>query len=119
MFPGGGMPDMNALIQQAQQMTEQLGQAQQELAETEVTGTSGGGLVSVVLTGTGDVKDLTIAQEAYDPDDPDAMATLADLVVAALRDATDQVRKLAQAAMGPLAGGMPGMPGLPFGSPGA
>jgi len=112
------MPDMNSLLQQAQQMTQQLGQAQQELAETEVTGTSGGGLVKVVVSGTGDVKSLVIEPEAYDADDPDALSTVADLVVAALHDATDKVRKLTQEAMGPLAGGLPGMPGGLPGLPG-
>ncbi len=119
MFPAGGMPDMSALIAQAQQMTQQLGEAQERLAEATVTGTSGGGLVSVVLSGSGDVKSLTIEPEAYDAADPEALATVADLVVAALHDATDQVRKLTEATMGPLAGGlggMPGMPGIGFGS---
>ncbi len=103
---------MSALIEQAQQMTQQLGEAQEQLAETEVTGTSGGGLVSVVLTGAGDVISLSIGPDAYDADDPDALGTVADLVVAALHDATDQVRKLTQETMGPLTGGMPGLPGM-------
>lgn len=118
MFPAGGMPDMSALIQQAQQMTQQLGEAQARLAESEVTGTSGGGLVTVVLTGSGDVTSLTIKPEAYDATDPDALATISDLVVAALRDATDQVRKMTADTMGPLTGGLQGMPGMP-GLPGS
>ena len=113
---GTNSPDLNALFAQAQQMTEQLGQAQQRLAETEVTGTAGGELVTVVTTATGEVKSLTIAPEAYDGSDPDAMATIADLVIAALRDASVKARALTQEAMGPLASQVPGgLPGLPFG----
>ena len=58
---GTNSPDLNALFAQAQQMTEQLGEAQKRLAETEVTGTAGGELVTVVTTATGEVKSLTIA----------------------------------------------------------
>jgi DNA-binding YbaB/EbfC family protein len=102
------MPDMQAILQQAQQMQEQLMSAQQELAATEVTGTAGGGLVSAVVTGNGDLKALTIDPKVVDPDD---VETLADLVIAAVRDANNQLADVAQQKMGPLAGGFGGLGG--------
>lgn len=116
MNPGG--MDMQALLQQAQQMQQQLVQAQQALDETEVEGTSGGGLVKVKLSGRGQVEDITIDPEAVDPDDAaDTAETIADLVLAAIRDAETQVERIQQEKMGPLAqglggGGMPGLPGF-------
>lgn len=105
MQPGGGMPDMQAILQQAQQMQQQLMSAQQELAETEVTGTAGGGLVSAVVTGAGELKGLEIDPKVVDPDD---VETLADLIVAAVRDANTKAQDLAASKMGPLAGGLGG-----------
>jgi DNA-binding YbaB/EbfC family protein len=83
MFPGG-QPDMAQLLKQAQQMQQQLVAAQEELAQAEVTGSAGGGLVSATMTGDGELTALTIAPAAVDPDD---IETLQDLVVAAVRDA--------------------------------
>jgi DNA-binding YbaB/EbfC family protein len=106
----GGMPDMQQILQQAQQMQQQLMSAQQELAESEVTGSAGGGLVTAVMSGGGELKSLTIDPKVVDPDD---VETLADLVVAAVRDANSQVSELASQKMGPLAGGLGGGLGLP------
>ena len=114
MNPGG--MDMQALLQQAQQMQQQLVQAQQALEEAEVEGTSGGGLVKVKLSGRGQVEDITVDPKAIDPADAEETAqTVADLVLAAIRDAEAQVERLQQEKMGPLAEGMPGggIPGLP------
>jgi len=116
--PGGGMPDMQQILQQAQQMQEQLLAAQQELAEAEVTGTAGGGLVTATVSGDLELKNLTIDPKVVDPDDVD---TLSDLVVAAVRDATGNAQKLTEEKMGPLTGGLGGgMPDLGgLGLPGA
>ncbi|WP_116247481.1 YbaB/EbfC family nucleoid-associated protein [Nocardiopsis sp. FIRDI 009] len=104
--------DMQALLQQAQQMQQQLVEAQQALDEAEVEGTSGGGLVKVKLNGRGQVEDITVAPEAVDPGDAAETAqTVADLVLAAIRDAESQVERLQQEKMGPLTQGMGGMPG--------
>ncbi|OLT28700.1 nucleoid-associated protein, YbaB/EbfC family [Nocardiopsis sp. CNR-923] len=104
--------DMQALLQQAQQMQQQLAEAQQALDEAEVEGTSGGGLVQVRLTGRGQVEDITVDPKAVDPDDVEETAqTIADLVLAAIRDAEARVERLQQEKMGPLAQGMGGMPG--------
>ncbi len=107
MIPEG---DMSGLLAQAQAMQQQLFAAQQELAETEVTGSSGGDLVTATVTGAGELTGLTIKPEAVDPEDTE---TLADLILAAVRDANHQVQALASAKLGPLTGGFGGG-GLPF-----
>ena len=105
-------PNMQQLMKQAQQMQQQLMAAQVELAETEVEGSAGGGLVIAKMTGSGELLSLTIDPKAVDPDD---VETLQDLVVAAVRDAAHNAADLTQEKMGPLAGGLGGgMPGLPF-----
>lgn len=112
--------DMQQLLAAAQQMQEQLMNAQQELAETEVQGSAGGGLVTAKVNGQGELVDLSIAPAAIDPDDPGETAqTVADLVLAAVRDAYRAAGELQQQKMGPLASGLGGMgggmglPGLP------
>ncbi|WP_231500292.1 YbaB/EbfC family nucleoid-associated protein [Saccharothrix isguenensis] len=100
---------MQQILQQAQKMQQQLATAQQELAEAEVTGTAGGGLVTAVVTGGGELKSLDIDPKAVDPDD---VETLSDLIVAAVRDANRAAQELAAEKMGPLAGGMGGMDDL-------
>ena len=109
----GGL-DLSSLMAQAQQMQEQLLRAQEDLAEREVTGTAGGGLVRATLTGTGEVVGLEIDPSAIDPADAEG---LADLVLAAIRDGVRAATELQQQAMGPLAGGLGGagdlgLPGL-------
>jgi len=100
---------MQALMQQAAQMQAQLMAAQEELAGTEVTGSAGGGLVRVTMTGTGEVTAVTLSPKAVDPED---IESLQDLLVAAIRDGSRQVAELASQSMGPLAGGLGGL-GLP------
>ena len=103
MFGSGEQPDMSKLLEQAQQMQQQLMEAQQRLAETEVEGTAGGGLVTAKVTGTGDLVGLDIKPEACDPDDTE---TLADLVVAAVQNATSTAHEMAAQQLGPLTGGL-------------
>jgi hypothetical protein len=102
---------------QAQQMQEHMMATQAELAEAEVLGSAGGGLVIATVSGAGELKSLTIDPKAVDPDDTEL---LADLIVAAVRDANEKVKAAAAEAMGPIAGllgGGGGIPGLPgFGS---
>lgn len=107
----GDMPDIQALMQQASQMQAQMMAAQQELAETELTGTAGGSLVSVTMSGAGEVTAVTIDPKVVDPDD---IETLQDLIVAAFRDGSRQVAELTSQTMGPLAGGIGGLslPGM-------
>src|SRR5215467_1008761 len=80
--------DMQQLFAAAQQMQEQLMNAQQALADAEVTGTAGGGLVKATVNGQGELLDLSIQPAAVDADDAEETArTIADLVLAAVRDA--------------------------------
>jgi nucleoid-associated protein EbfC len=119
-----GQLDMQQLLAAAQQMQSQLLNAQQELADTEIEGTAGGGLVTAVVNGQGELVDLSIDAGAVDPADPEETAqTIADLVLAAVRDAYQAAGELQQEKMGPLAapfggpGGGPALPGFP-GMPG-
>src|ERR1700691_1512973 len=113
--------DMQQLFAAPQQMQEQLMNAQQALADAEVTGTAGGGLVKATVNGQGELMDLTIEPGAVDTDDAEETArTIADLVLAAVRDAYRSAEDLQQQQMGPFAaamsgGGLPGMPGMPGG----
>lgn len=91
--------DMNALMQQAQQMQEQMAKAQEELAARSFEGTAGGDLVSLTLTGQGQVENVTIKPEAVED-----IETLQDLIVAAFRSAKDQMDQAAAEAMPQVAG---------------
>lgn len=127
MEPGGEL-DMQQLLQAAAAMQSQLMNAQQELADAEVEGTAGGGLVKATVNGQGELIDLSISAAAIDAGDPqEAAQTIADLVLAAYRDACRGVDELQQETMAPFAaglggagfgpGGLPGVPGMP-GMPG-
>ena len=112
-FGEGGF-DMNALLQQAQQMQQQMMDAQAQLSEATVTGTVGDGLVAVTLNGTGELVGVSIKRGSFDPDDTE---DLEDLIVAAYRDAKAQADAMASEKLGPLAGGLGGGD-LPGGAPG-
>ena len=107
---GGGGFDMNALLQQAQQMQEELANAQARLAETTVSGTVGAGAVTVQVNGVGELTGVEIKAGGFDGTSPDDLADLGDLIVAAYRDAKAQADVLAGEALGPLTGGG-GLPG--------
>jgi DNA-binding YbaB/EbfC family protein len=101
-----------SLMQQAQRMQENVKRAQDEIAQLEVTGQAGGGVVSVVMTGAHEVRRVTIDRKTF-ADDPE-MAE--DLVAAAINDAVNKVAALTQERMGGLTAGMNLPPGfkLPF-----
>lgn len=106
------MKDLGSLMKQAQAMQQKLADAQAKLAESTVEGTSGGGMVKLVLKGTGELASVELDESLLAPGEGEVVA---DLIVAAHADAK---RKLDQAqaemmreAAGPLAGmGLPGMP---------
>lgn len=97
-------------MHQAQVMQQQLMAAQAELAEAEVTGQAGNGLVQVTMTAAQEVRSVTIDPKVVDPED---VETLQDLVVGAFQDAAQKATDLQQEKMGPLAnalgGGFPGL----------
>lgn len=100
--------DMNKLMQQAQQMQQQMAQAQEQLASETVEASAGGGLVTVRATGGGDIVEIKIDPKAIDPDDPEL---LEDLVLAAVNEALRSAQSLAQSKLGAVTGGL-GLPGL-------
>jgi len=112
----GGQLDMQQLLAAAAEMQNQLMSAQQELADAEVLGSAGGGLVTVTVNGQGELVDVTIEAAAIDPADPQESAqSIADLVLAAYRAACGAVDDLQQQTMAPFAAGLggAGLPGMP------
>ena len=93
----GGFGDLGGLLESAQEAFS----AQARAAEQVVQGTAGGGVVTVEMTGNGEVTSVTLAPEVVDPDD---IEMLQDLIVAALRDAGLQVTDLQRQALGALGG---------------
>ncbi|KUL34611.1 nucleoid-associated protein [Actinoplanes awajinensis subsp. mycoplanecinus] len=94
---------MQQIMKQAQKMQQQVAKAQAELAEAELTGTAGGGLVTVTVTGLGEFKAVKIDPKAVDADD---VETLEDLILAAIHNAAEEQRELQEAKMGPATGGL-------------
>ena len=99
------------LMQQAQKMQENMQRAQEELANLEVTGSAGGGMVSVTLTGTKECRKVRI-----DPALLSDAEMLEDLVAAAFNDASNRIDAESKSKMGAATAGMPLPPGmkLPF-----
>jgi len=98
--PGAAGFDLGSMMQMAQDMQQQVAQAQEALASTQVDGTAGGGVVTVTLNGHLHLVGVDIGPGAVDPDDP---SMLEDLILAAWQDAHDQVATL-QAQADPLGG---------------
>jgi len=92
---------IGGLMKQAQKMQENMQKAQEELAEMEVKGKAGGGLVNVVMTGRHDLRKVTIDDSLMDDKE-----MLEDLIAAAVNDAVRVVETTTQEKMGSLTGGM-------------
>jgi DNA-binding YbaB/EbfC family protein len=101
-------PDMRQLMKQAQQMQEQLAQAQADLAERRFEGSAGGGMVKAVVTGSPELVEIEISPQVVDPDD---IEMLQDLVVAAVRQAMEEATKATNEQLGGLTGGLGGLLG--------
>lgn len=95
--------DMRQLMQQAQKMQEELQRAQEELAEKTYSGTSGGGVVTAVVRGSGELVSVDIDPDVLDPEDPEMVG---DLVVAAVNQALRAASEDASGTMGGLTGGL-------------
>ena len=97
----GDSLSLRDLMQQAQEMKEQLIYAHGELAEAEVTGTAGGGLVTVTMRGDGEVTRVTFDQAAVDEGDAESLARL---TLTAIRHATDAIKSLTTEKMAAVSG---------------
>jgi DNA-binding YbaB/EbfC family protein len=102
--------DMNQLFQQVGEMQEQMQKAQAELANETVEATAGGGMVTVVANGTGEIREIKIDPKAIDPNDPEI---LEDMIVAAVNEAIRAAQNLMESKLGGLTGGALGGLGLP------
>ena len=106
-FPGmGGGMNPQQMMMKVQKMQQQMAQAQEEIANTEITASAGGGMVTVKMTGGYTMVAVEIKPEAVDPDDVDM---LQDMVMAAMNEALQQVEELSEKKMGAFSGGMPGL----------
>lgn len=94
--------DIQKMLREAQELQKSLLDAQAELGKVDVRGSSGGGLVEVLMTAHGEVKDLKIKKEAVDPND---VETLEDLVLSAFKDASTKALAISQEKLGKLTGG--------------
>ncbi|MBE6605203.1 MAG: YbaB/EbfC family nucleoid-associated protein [Ruminococcaceae bacterium] len=106
---GGG--NMNAMLQQAQKMQEDMAAKQEELEAREYDISAGGGAVSLKINGKKQILSLDIDPEIVDPDD---IETLSDILIAAVNEAIKRVEDTSNEEMSKITGalGMPGIPGL-------
>ncbi len=105
---GGGMNNMQSLMKQAQAMQQKMAEAQEELEESEITATSGSGLVEVTMNGKKELLGIKLDPKAVDPED---VEMLEDLIMAAIGEAYSKADELNEEIMGPLSG-MGGLGGL-------
>lgn len=108
-FPGGMPGNMNNLMKQAQKMQRQMEETTKELETKEYTASSGGGAVSVTVSGKKEVTAVKISPEAVDPDD---VEMLEDLIMAAINEAMRQIDEYSQNTMGKITGNLGGGMGL-------
>ncbi len=104
-------PDLNNIMQMAQDMQSKMSEAQDALRAKTVEASSGGGMVTATVNGGYELVSLSIDKEVVDPADTEM---LQDLVKAAVNQAMEQVRTMTQEEMAKLTGGLniPGMPKL-------
>ncbi len=100
--------DITSIMQQAREMQEKMAKVQNELASKTVTGSAGGGMVTVQATGKGEILSISIEDEVIDQSEKEL---LQDLVGGAVNDALRKARELAKSEMAGLAGGLQ-IPGL-------
>jgi len=105
----GGGANMQKQLQQMQAMQRKMEQAQAEIDEMETTATSGGGAVSVTVTGAKEIKNIEIKPDVVDPDD---IEMLQDLIMTATNEALRQMDEISQNEMNKLTGGLGLPPGL-------
>lgn len=109
MPQGGGMPNMNQMLKQVQEMQAEMAKAQESLKDETVEASTGGGMVKVTMSGDLVLRDLAIDPEAIDPEDSEM---LSDMVTAAVNEALRQAQDLAAKRMEAASGGLAGPGGL-------
>ena len=102
--PGGF--DVNALMRQAQQMQDQMAQAQEQLKEETVGASAGGGMVKVKIGGDLTLREISIDPEAIDPEEAEM---LAEMVQAAVNEGLRAAQELASSKLGGITGGLGGL----------
>ncbi|HAA92679.1 MAG: YbaB/EbfC family nucleoid-associated protein [Rhodospirillaceae bacterium] len=107
------MKNLGQLMKQAQEMQEKMGAFQESLAELEVSGASGGGLVTLTLNGKGEMRGVKVDPSLIDPAEAEI---LEDLIIAAHNDAKTKVEQMVQEKTSEMMGGLELPPGmkLPF-----
>ena len=100
--------NLGGMMKQAKALQDQLEKLKEEVSSKTVTASAGGGMVKVVLTGSQELKSISLNPEAVDPDD---VEMLEDLIIAAFTTAQEKVKSLSDSTMGSITGGMnfPGM----------
>lgn len=107
------MKNLGQMMRQAQEMQTKMAELQEQLAATEVTGVSGGGMVRVITNGKGEMRSVKIDPALVDTDE---IGVLEDLIVAAVNDARSKAEAASAERMRELTGGLALPPGfkLPF-----
>lgn len=107
------MKNLGALMKQAQEMQEKMGEMQEQLASIEVQGTSGAGMVTITLSGKSEMRDVKIDPSLLKPEE---VEVLEDLIVAATNDARSHLEARMQEEMSKVTGGLNLPPGfkMPF-----
>ena len=103
-----GLGDLSRMMKEAQKLQQKILDKQAEIAQKEVTATSGGGMVTVVASGDQQIKSIQMEREVIDPADPEM---LQDLVLAAINEALAKSKELVKEELSGLTGGL-NIPGL-------
>ena len=98
--------NINALMQQAQKMKNQMEKKQREIEAKEFEVSSNGGAIKVKMLGSKQLTGLEIAKDLIDPEDKEM---LEDMLMVAINEAVGKIEEEASAIMGSVAGGLPGM----------
>jgi nucleoid-associated protein EbfC len=104
-------PQQAKMLKQLQEMQQKIAEAQEQLTHETVEASAGGGMVTAVVSGDLELKEVRIKPEAVDPDD---VEMLQDLILAATNEAVRAAQDVAQKKLGGVTGGLdiPGLPGM-------
>ena len=105
---GGGQQNMNQMMKQVQDMQNKITELQKDIEEREFQSSSGGGAVSITMSGKKDIKSFAIKPEVVDPDD---IEMLQDLIVSAFNDVMAKIEETTEKEMNAVTGGV-NLPGI-------